>query len=216
MSVKFDVVTTDFTYEDLLKLDQETRRDRNRRIRFSASPSEFLELDEAQVGKLSGETQMAYQIAREEHKDLLAEHEAPDEAEARAHIKAGYQSGRATKRLEIRNQRPGFVYQWIRPDMVDEFVDVRGYQIVKDGPERTMANPTGVGPHVITKEGKSELTAVMRPVEVDTMARNEKKNRNRRIRESADGAGAAAVERDGFHSIDEGTKGNFSPISDRG
>lgn len=215
MSVKFDVVTVATTFDDLVELDREVRKDRNRRLRFSAKPSEFLKLDDDQLGRLSQDTQMAYTIAREEYQELYEAGADPTTQEALEHIKAGYQSGRAKKRLEIRNQRKGFVYQWVRPDMVDEFIDVRGYRIVKDGPERTMANPSGVGPHVITKEGKAELTAVMRPVDLDKAARAEKKRKNSEIRRQVDEAGQAAVERDGFHSVDEGMRGSFSPISDR-
>jgi hypothetical protein len=214
MSVKFEVVTVATSFDDLLELDKKIKQDPNTRIRFSASPSEFLKLTEGQIGRLSGDTQMAYSIAREEHKDLTDSSLNEEEQSALEMIKSGYQSGRAKKRLEIRNKRKGFVYQWIRPDMVDEFVEVRGYRIVKDGPERTMANPNGRGPHVITKEGKAELTAVMRPVEVDRVAKAEKKRRNMQARRDADMAGAAAVERDGFHSVDEGTRGRFAPISE--
>lgn len=226
MSVKFETVTVATPMTQLVEWD----RDKDVKVRFDPKPLQFRKLSDEELQKLSVQAREAYAIAREENTELARE-DADREADIVANIQAGYESGHAGKRLEIRmadtgeivkpgkpvskGQRAGYLYQWIRPDMVDDYRDTKGYHVVKDGPERTMANPTGKGPHVISRNGKAELALVMRTVKLDKVARDAKRKRNSEYREAVDQSGIAAVERSGFQGFGDGRQGDFRPVSDR-
>lgn len=207
MSVNYERITLADGMEKLLQYD----RDREKKVRFDPKPENFLELDQAQLNRLSSETQIAYSIAREENRELSDEQKVR-EADVLTTIKAGYESQNATKRLEIRGGREGYVYEWVTPDMVDDAVDSRGFIIVQNGPERTMSNPSGRGPHIISRNGSAELTLIMRTVELHKAARRAKRAAGIRRRELAGKQGAAQIENAGFRSVDDGTRGDFAPI----
>ena len=209
MSVKFEVATVATTIDKLLEWDKQP----GTRIRFKVDGHEFLKLNASELKQLSSETRLAYDIAREE-RAATEQTNRTDEDNLLASIKAGYESGSATKRLEIRNQQKGFVYKWLTPDMVDEYM-AKGYQIVKDGPETTMANPEGKGPHVISREGRNELVAVMRSVKLEQASRDAKRKRGAELRAQVDSGHEALVERDGFNAVNDGTRGSFKSVVER-
>ena len=209
MSVKFEVVTLADPIDKLVEYD----RNRSVKVRFDPKPGSFLELDQAQLNRLGSETQMAYSIARDENFELSKETDvSAKETEVLARIKKGADVSSATKRLEIRHKLNGFVYRWIRPDMVDEWLDMRGYVVVQDGPERTMANSTGEGPHVISRDGKPELTLVRRSIELADAAKIAQKERRKRLKMELEDKGKAGIEQAGFKLVDDGTPGDFKPI----
>lgn len=207
-SVKFEVVSLATPFPDVVRYD----RDRSVRVRFDANPGSFIELTPGQLNQLGQESQLAYSIARDEHTARVEESGEESVEDVIARIKTGYEGGNAAKRVEIRNERAGFKYRWIRPDMVDEYLADKGYTIVQNGPERTMANPSGKGPHIIARDGATELTLVMRSVQLERVDRDAKRAASKKLRDETDQGHEAAMQRDGFTPVTDGTPGNFAAI----
>jgi hypothetical protein len=172
-------ITVDDSLEKIVQLDTQGKR-----LRFNPDPDLFKRLAADELAKLSEWARFAYQIARDEWQDLKDKQKA-EEADLLANIEVGVSMGRATQRLHIDGKQQGYEYHWIRPDERNEFLSPnRGWKVVQDGPERTLSNQTGRGPHVIGTKGSEELILVKRIAEARAAERRAKKHkRNQRLKD---------------------------------
>lgn len=193
---QFTVVTVDDSFEKIVELDQAKKS-----IRFSAKPGEFKELTTGEVKQLSEMTKFAYNVARDEWRDL-ADAERAEEEHLLELIRVGETMGRATQRLNIDGQQKGMVYRWIRPDeQRDYLAPNRGWKIVKDGPERTLQNQTGRGPHVIGTKGSEELILVKRSEAAHRAEKEARKEKKRAARVQLDDKYREQIDRRGLKSF---------------
>ena len=189
-------ITVDDSVDKIVQLDTDGAR-----LRFNAKPGLFRQLAADEVKKLSQFGQLAYQIARDEYNELLDEQRAEEE-DLLEKITVGATMGRARQRLHIDGKQKGYVYRWIRPDEKNDFLSKnRGYAVVKDGPERTLSNDNGRGPHVVGTKGSEELILVKRPESFEAAERRVKKQKrqqqfkemDRRYRAEVDAAGVPSI-----------------------
>lgn len=190
------VITVDDELEKIVELDS-----KGKRLRFDPDPDRFKQIEAKDLGKLSDFNKLAYQIAREEYQENLDELKS-EEDDLLKRISTGVEMGRATQRLHIDGKQQGFVYTWIRPDQMADYTSAnRGWQVVKNGPERTLSNQTGRGPHVIGTKGSEELIAVKRSAAADraeTRARKQKRQQQLhgelvRARQAVEEAGVESI-----------------------
>lgn len=191
-------ITVDDSVEKIIQLDTDGKR-----LRFNPSPDLFKQLASDEVSKLSEFGKFAYQIARDEWTELKDARRAEEE-DLLANIEVGVSMGRASHRLRIEGQQQGMEYRWIRPDERNEWLAAnRGWTIVKDGPERTLSNQKGRGPHVIGTKGSEELLLVKRSATAGNAERRAKKLKKRAEGRAMDAEYRAAIEREGVPSIGE-------------
>lgn len=182
------------------------------RVRFDVE--DFPEFEKVDVAKMSANTKLAYQIAQEEVAEKQKESDNEDEFEMLSRIIGSVQSGEASARLDISHKREGMVYKYLRPDLVPRYTAAtKGWKIVKDGPERTLANPSGKGPHVIGDKGSPELILVSRPDELSKIEGEARKKRRAEERASVDNRYKSRVESETGHAaIDEDFRGRFTDL----
>jgi hypothetical protein len=201
----------DDPFADLLRYDQEKKR-----IRFDATLEGFHELTDEQREKLSPMTRYGYDIALEEFNEMKnRDVESEEDEEALMKIIGATKDGSATLRMDIVNKREGFEYKWIRPDMRARYMGApKFYKIVQNGPEETLANPTGKGPHIMGDKGSEELILVCRPTTLAAAERRVKKEKARELREGVDHAYDDALTGEGIQVLDKAaeSRGKFSPI----
>ena len=195
-------ITVDDSLEKIVELDSAGRR-----LRFNPDPDLFKRLAPDELKKLSEWARFAYDIARDEWSNLKDAQRAEEE-NLLANIEVGVDMGRATQRLDVKGKQEGYEYHWIRPDEKAEFeAPNRGWKLVQGGPERTLSNPKGRGPHVIGKQGSAELLLMKRPAAARAAERRAKK----RQRQQEAGQGdefRSAIEAAGLPSIgDEDGRG---------
>lgn len=193
---QFTVVTVDDTFEKIVELDTQKKR-----LRFDPTPGRFHKLSSEEVSKLSAMSKFAYDVARDENRDLQDAQRAEEE-DLLELVRVGATMGRATHRLHIDGQQKGQVYRWIRPDEQNEFLARnRGWVIVKDGPERTLQNETGRGAHIIGTKGSEELILVKRSEAVHKAEKQALKERKLSARRLADERYKEDIERAGVKAF---------------
>jgi hypothetical protein len=193
---QFEVITVDDSVESVIQRDSDGKR-----LRFNTDPDRFKQLASSEVAKLSQFGKLAYEIAQEEWRERKDEQRAKEE-DILAIIEAGTDLGQATQRLFVENEQKGWVYRWIRPDMLRDYLSAnKGYEVVKGGSERTLCNPTGSGPHVIGTKGSEELILVKRSEEREHAERRGKKRARQEELKSMPAQHRAAIERQGVRSI---------------
>lgn len=212
---QFVTVTVDDTIEKIVELDSKEQR-----IRFDPNPGKFKELTPGEVNKLSALTKFAYEVARDEHRDL-GDAERAEEEQLLELVRVGETMGRASHRLHIDGRQRGMVYHWIRPDEQRDFLAPnRGWKIVKDGPERTLSNQTGRGPHVIGTRGSEELILVKRSEAVHTAEKEARNARKQSARQSMDDKFREQIARRGLEAfggedVDDGKEDDGREWRDR-
>lgn len=193
---QFTTVTVDDSFEKIVELDTKKQK-----LRFDPSPDKFKALSAEEVKQLSAFSKFAYEVARDEYQDLK-DAERAEEEDLLETIRVGATMGRARQRLHIDGQQKGTVYRWIRPDEQRDFLAPnRGWKIVKDGPERTLQNQTGRGPHIIGTKGSEELILVKRSEAAHMAEKTAKKEKKRADRQSLDDKYREEIERRGAKSF---------------
>jgi hypothetical protein len=189
-------ITVDDSFEKIVELDNAGKR-----LRFDPDPERFKQLAPDEVKKLSEITRYGYQIARDEWQDLKDAARAEEE-DLLERITVGETMGRAKQRLHIDGKQQGYDYRWIRPDEKNEFLSPnRGWKVVKDGPERTLSNPDGRGPHVIGTKGSEELFLVKRSMKATAAERRARKAKRQAAFRNEDERQRAEIEAAGVPSI---------------
>lgn len=201
MASNFQLVTVDVPFGEIVKWDQ----DKTRRVRFSDEPGEFRELQENEKKQLSRETLLAYEIAEAAHAEKATSSDRSED-EWIERVIQNVQSGGARNRLKINGKDPDVEYRWLRPDTVGRYQNEKGYVVVGSGSERTLANSTGKGPHVIGDRGSEELILVKRSKRVAAAERREKKKKAAERRRSIEQEGRGSVEKHGFQSFGDDQK----------
>lgn len=195
-------ITVDDSVEKIVQLDS-----KGQRIRFDSDPDLFKQLAPDEIAKLSDFGRYAYQIARDEWKERK-DTQRQEEEDILEAIQTGTSMGRARQRLHIDGKQEGMEYMWARPDMLGDLLSKnRGWQKVSGGPERTLGNPTGRGPHVIANAGSEDVVLLKRPVKLGAAARRAKKNERQRRLKSMDQEQRSAIEREGVPSIGDEDRG---------
>jgi len=189
-------ITVDDSFEKIVELDS-----KGTMLRFDPDPDRFKQLAPDEVKKLSRFGQYAYHVARDENADLKDALKA-EEQDILEKIVVGQSMGRAKQRLAIQNKQPETVYRWIRPDERNEFLSKnRGFKVVDGGPERTLGNETGHGPHVIGTRGSEELILVKRPQSFERAERRAKKNKRQAMLREQDEQALAEIEARGIPGV---------------
>lgn len=196
-------ITVDDSLEKIVDLDTQGKR-----LRFNPDPEVFKRLSPDEVLKLSEWARFAYQIARDEWQGLKDKLRAEEE-DLLANIEVGASMGSATQRLHIDGKQQGMDYRWIRPDEKNVYMAPnKGWVIVKNGPERTLGNQTGRGPHVIGTKGSEELILVKRSAAATAAERRGKKQRRQRMMREKDQSFRDEIDSKGVPSIgDEDGRG---------
>lgn len=198
-------ITVDDSLEKIVQLDQQGRR-----LRFNPDPDLFKRLAGDEVAKLSEWARFAYQIARDEWQELRDKQKA-EEADLLANIEVGVSMGRATQRLHVDGKQQGYDYKWIRPDERNEFLSPnRGWKVVQNGPERTLSNSTGRGPHVIGTKGSEELILVKRIAEAGAAERRAKKHKRNQRMKDVDKRYRQEIKESGMPVIDDEDGANLA------
>lgn len=175
MAIHSERITVENTFEDVVKLDREKKL-----IRFADEVNLFLEITPGQLNQLSERTQTSWRLAKEAYEERKASQEEPNIAEWIERVTVGVNRGQARTRLRIDNKQKGWAYKWQNPRDAWVKENQFGWQRVVGGPERTLANASGVGPHVIGDKGEEELVLMRRPLAVHEAwekAQTEKHNR---------------------------------------
>lgn len=207
MAKEFVKITSTDDIEKVLEAEKAGNR-----VRFDVE--DFPEFEKVDVAKMSTNTKLAYQIAQEEVAEKQKESDNEDEFEMLSRIIGSVQSGEASARLEVSHKQRGMAYKYLRPDLVPRYTaPTKGWKIVKDGPERTLANPSGKGPHVIGDKGSPELILVSRPEELNKVEGETRKKRRAEERASVDNRYKSRVESETGHAaIDEDFRGRFTDL----
>lgn len=196
-------ITVDDSMEKIVELDTAGRR-----MRFNPDPAKFKQLAAGDLAKLSEFGKFSYQIARDEWQELK-DAERAEEEDLLSRIEVGASMGRATQRLEIRGKQKGIEYHWFRPDERNRVESPNvGWKPVVGGPERTLSNDTGKGPHVIGTKGSEELILFKRPESARLAERRAKKNLRRQEMKDADARYREEIERQGITAIGDEDGGN--------
>lgn len=197
-------ITVDDTLEKIVELDT-----KGKRLRFNPDPGKFKKLTAAEIAKLSEWGRFSYQIARDEWQDAQDALRAEEE-DLLANIEVGASMGRATQRLHIEGKVEGMEYHWFRPDERNRVMAPNvGWVVVANGPERTLSNQTGKGPHVIGTKGSEELILFKRPASARVAERRAKKLRRKQEMKEVDAGYRAEIERQGIPSIGDEDGANW-------
>lgn len=195
-SDQLTVITVDDDVEKIIQLDA-----KGERFRFATEPGRFKELASGEVAKLSEFAKLSYKIARDEAGDKR-DRVRMEEEDLLSRITVGVGMGSATQRLRIQGRVETMDYRWIRPDEQEVFMAPnKGWTVVKDGPERTLQNQTGEGPHVIGTKGSEELILVKRPLRASQAEDKARRLRAQQEKRQENEEYRAAIEATGLRSI---------------
>jgi hypothetical protein len=108
----------------------------------------------------SGATLKLYRTAKQTVEDRSSVD--LDEDEVLQRIIAESNNSFARQRLQVQNPDPAYDYRWVYPSNVREYRERYFLEVVNGTGEKTAANPSGEGMHLIGKQGSYELVLMRR------------------------------------------------------